>query len=812
MKKINPLNKDDIKKFKMIAYNSIIKGDPSPFALKLVGKDDNQVNTPTTYSKSNEVTSDLVNQWSNKFVSTFKANLRQELSNVILNVLENNPIIKTKIYIKPYVLDENKNQEECYENIDNDLNDSHEQRFMWYFGNDEHGKSLSIQSKPLKLDDFNNLASIFMSRAEFQNNFNIKNEDLPKKSPGFIPNYEFAEWKNDNWSKYFYKKCNIYANNPKTQINSQKSSTIVASILEKSRTYTKGTIWDPKYHNNYMLTFGIRPYIDESELNGKKLSFTYDNKEYEIDSFSKLISDLISMPNSQNSTKDSQSNNISFQEYVYNKTLEELKGTSIYNFLNQYEYTDVVGGNILSEVLFQKDLPELGPLYNYNIFNHDVASGVRDWDPNDNDKKKTPQFSRDVYDKLCDRFGIKNNQYDDFNSAIDMHQFTYYDTTQHTSYVSDQNYLGAYKDTQNKIVLTNIFLDNFINIGDIKPTDQIPKNYTDNSLTNNFKAIITYNDMPVFEINNNCLDRDSNKQLVNNLLNASKFKKNDSSTTTQTYSEDSFDPDLFTNISTSYSIVDDKTRTNKSNNYVINNTLNVEYKDDNSNLITVSVKDGLSPTYNHLPTDNSNPSTMDRGIYDAVSLYNQNIQKLNLSSNTNNGLLEYNKPTDFLMLFDATGNENQVTPLKLHYCETYSGVDNINLSLSSQFTNSKLAFNYDQLSELKERLKVFNTPAKVYFIYHNDNLLIKDKIEYNASNPDFIDNPELVIQNALRKYGLAPETDHIMYNIGNSYVSLLNNVFVLYNFTLNDRNYYFDSFANAKDKLISYIKYNSYKI
>ena len=107
---------------------------------------------------------------------------------------------------------------------------------------------------------------------------------------------------------------------------------------------------------------------------------------------------------------------------------------------------------------------------------------------------------------------------------------------------------------------------------------------------------------------------------------------------------------------------------------------------------------------------------------------------------------------------------------------------------------------------------MFNTPAKVYFIYHNDNLLIKDKIEYNASNSDFIDNPELVIQNALRKYGLAPETDHIMYNTGNGYVSLLNNVFVLYNFTLNDRNYYFDSFANAKNKLISYIKYNSYKI
>ena len=51
-----------------------------------------------------------------------------------------------------------------------------------------------------------------------------------------------------------------------------------------------------------------------------------------------------------------------------------------------------------------------------------------------------------------------------------------------------------------------------------------------------------------------------------------------------------------------------------------------------------------------------------------------------------------------------------------------------------------------------------------------------------------------------------------MYNTGNGYVSLLNNVFVLYKIQLADRDYYFDSYANTKNKLISYIKYNSYKI
>ena len=175
------------------------------------------------------------------------------------------------------------------------------------------------------------------------------------------------------------------------------------------------------------------------------------------------------------------------------------------------------------------------------------------------------------------------------------------------------------------------------------------------------------------------------------------------------------------------------------------------------------------------------------------------------------GLLIYvNKNSRFRLSSPKSSFSNKY--IQMHYCETYSGVDNINLSLSGSNIESKLAFNYNGLNELKERLKVFNTPAKVYFIYHNDNLLIKDPIVYNGSNPDFIDNPELVIQNALRKYGLPPETDHIMYNTDNGYVSLLNNVFVLYNFKLDNREYYFDSFANAKEKLISYIKYNSYKI
>ena len=66
--KINSLNTDDIKTFKKIAYDWIVNKDntnsgPSPFALKLVGKDDNEVKTTTpTYSKSNEVTSKIVDE------------------------------------------------------------------------------------------------------------------------------------------------------------------------------------------------------------------------------------------------------------------------------------------------------------------------------------------------------------------------------------------------------------------------------------------------------------------------------------------------------------------------------------------------------------------------------------------------------------------------------------------------------------------------------------------------------------------------------------------------------------------------------
>ncbi len=816
--KINPLNKDDIKTFKTIAYDWIVNKDKTnsgsgPFALKLVGKDDNQAKITTpTYSKSNEVTSDKLNdQWSD-FVSTFKTNLRQELSNVILNVLKNNDIIKTEIYIKPYVLEQDKDPFTYYYNDDGfQLDDPEDLRFMWYFENNGN-KSLSINSKSLNLESFTNLANIFLDRDKFTEYYNIDTYHFNSNS--YSPKYQVARVKN-NIGDYFDNNYNVMASMPKPSNNSSPVSKgrTVATILEKSNVYDNGSDGGPSYIRNYMLTFGVRPYIDkdaqiaQGSWNSDYKMTTNSNKM----SFASFISDLISMPNSQNSTKDSQSN---FQEYVYNKTLEERKGTSIYNFLNQYEYSDVVGENILSVVTKNGD--DSTYLYNYNIFNRYVVSGLGDPDNhNDNtdpNKKKTPQFSNFVYNQLCNKFGIVVNDnifnsYNDFNSAIDMRQLRYFDATWGTKYKSEDNYLGISKDDLNKINTPNTFiLDNFINVGDITST-KISSKY--NGLTNNFKAIITYNDMPVFEINNDCLE--GNEQSVNNLLNASGFKKNNSSNTAQAYSEDSFDPELFTNISTSYSIVDDKTRINKSNNYVINNSQPMVYKKNESNEIIVEDVKNLSPTYNHLPTDNSDPSTMDRGIYDAVSLYNQNIQKLNLSK-TDNGLLEEYRPKDFLMLFDATPSVNQVTPLKLHYCETYSGVDNINLSLSSKFINSKLAFNYDQLSELKERLKVFNTPAKVYFIYHNDNLLIKDKIEYNASNPDFIDNPELVIQNALRKYGLAPETDHIMYNTDNGYVSLLNNVFVLYNFTLNDRNYYFDSFANAKDKLISYIKYNSYKI
>lgn len=372
-----------------------------------------------------------------------------------------------------------------------------------------------------------------------------------------------------------------------------------------------------------------------------------------------------------------------------------------------------------------------------------------------------------------------------------------YDTKQNCNYINN-HFLG---DNSN-------FLNNFVTIENITPN--ISSTFKD--LTDNFKCIVTYNEMPVFEINNNYLK--SNNQLVNNLFNKSGFyiKKEDSSNTAQAYSEDSFNLELFTNISTSYHFADDKTRSNKSNNYVIENTPYVEYVDDNPILINVDNTSGFIATYNHLPSDNSAPAVMNRGIYDAVSLYNQNIQKLDLLSNNSNvELLDMNKPTEFLMLFNKASDDS-VTPTPLKYCETYSGVDNINLALTNLNINVKLANNYQELSELKERLKVFNTPIKVYFIYHNNNLLIPYKIEYNGNNPDYVDSPELVIQNALRTYGLAPETCYVMYNTGNGYVSLLNNVFVLYKIQLADRDYYFDSYANTKNKLISYIKYNAYKI
>ena len=223
--KINPLNSDDINKFKEIAYNSIgIQG--SSFALKLVGKDDNEVKTTTpTYSKSNEVTSKIVDEW-NKFKDNFATNLRKELSEVIFNVLKNNAIIKTEIYIKPYILDENKNQEECYENIVPNFNDGkhpENNRFMWCF--DNGSKSLSFSPKNgLTYDNFIQFCNIFMSLDGFKTYYNVKAEKFPK-ADGHIAGedqqkYEYATLKNkkdinnqykdqiyDYYQKIFLLKC-----------------------------------------------------------------------------------------------------------------------------------------------------------------------------------------------------------------------------------------------------------------------------------------------------------------------------------------------------------------------------------------------------------------------------------------------------------------------------------------------------------------------------------------------------------------------------------------------------------------------------
>ena len=811
--KINPLNSDDINNFKKIAYDWIIKGgSSSPFALKLVGKDDNQAKTPTTYSKSNEVTSDLVTQWS-KFVSTFKTNLRVELSNVILNVLKNNAIIKTEVYIKPYVLVQG-DQSKIYDNIPvfDGTNgnssviypdDPEDWRFLWHFGEDDNPQ-LSITTKALNYDDFNTLAHIYTNRDEFEQIYNIKWDKLPKKGGGTQgQDYEHADIiDNDNSRKFFdnINQATIKANMPKVNYNTGNKCHNVATILTESEELYASS--GAEFTDNYMLTFGIRPYIDKS------VKITYNNDTY--DNFSKFISSLTD-PNFKNQASNEYNSNLynSIVSNAFKQALDQIKDgkhVDIYNLLKYYNNDSCI--NIIDKNV--KWMTSSNK-YTNNIFNYNVVNGLDTDDPNnkESNKKKTPQFSRDVYNKLCDRFGVRNDQYNDFNSAIDMHQLSYYNSHKSNNQCDQlHDYLGA---------SSNGLIDNFISIY----IDKLNLCFSNNSeqtqntndygqIQDNFKYIITYNNMPVFEINKKCFDNNTYKNLINNLLNKSRFL-NSSNNLQISQDEEKLISNLFTNISTNYVMNGIDT---KSINY--DNYYRIDMKQENITSNSNEIKVGnqqLTPTYNHLPTDNGEPQTMKRGIYDAVSLYNQNVQKLGYSSNnTNKDLISNYEPTDFLMLFKNAGTNNQVTPLELHYCETYSGVDNINLSLSNPNIESKLAFNYNGLNELKERLKVFNTPTKVYFIYHNDNLLIKDPIVYNASNPDFIDNPELVIQNALRKYGLAPETDHIMYNTDNGYVSLLNNVFVLYNFKLENREYYFDSFANAKDKLISYIKYNSYKI
>lgn len=794
--KINPLNSDDINKFKEIAYDWIVNkpNDPqNPFKLKLVGEDQQSSSDPT-YSKTNEITSALVNQWTT-FKNEFKNNLKNELIKIINNVLTNNQIIKAEIYIKPYVLEQG-DQSKKYDNLDSTIVDSVSERFMWYF-NYNGNTQLSVQSKAINLNDFNQLCSILMNRDQFVQNFNIyENNFETKHIDGWNTKYETAaaSWQFLNKFLEPNSSLSVLASMPKMNVSSiwHSQEKVTARILTNSDTYHDS---GPNFKNNYMLTFGIRPYIDPNAkvvLDSWKDDFQSSNATEAEMRFSDFMNSLVTNNNSKSTTTSS---NLLFQEYVYRKTLESIKTNNIdiYNFLQQFSYSDVVGDkNILGIVSKINENENSKPQYTSNIFNANVVGGI---DEAEDQKGTTPQFSQLVYSKLCDKFNIPKDKYDEFNSAIDMHQLTYYDTKQNCNYINNY-FLG---DNSN-------FLNNFVNIGNINPKIST----TFGNLKNNFKYIVTYNDMPVFEINSS-IDINEYKFLLDNMLNKTGFTTKSISLTTPNDLPNLIHS-LFNNISTSYHFADDKTRSNKSNNYVINNTTYVKYVDDNPNLINVDNTSGFIATYNHLPSDNSAPAVMNRGIYDAVSLYNQNIQKLDLLSNNSNvELLDMNKPTEFLMLFNKASDDS-VTPTPLKYCETYSGVDNINLVLTNLNINVKLANNYQELSELKERLKVFNTPIKVYFIYHNNNLLIPYKIEYNGNNPDYVDSPELVIQNALRTYGLAPETRYVMYNTGNGYVSLLNNVFVLYKIQLADHDYYFDSYANTKNKLISYIKYNAYKI
>ena len=303
--------------------------------------------------------------------------------------------------------------------------------------------------------------------------------------------------------------------------------------------------------------------------------------------------------------------------------------------------------------------------------------------------------------------------------------------------------------------------------------------------------------------------------------NESALLNSDLINTANTKNDDLIDK-LFINVSSRITF-NDHLSSKEFNNFSFNKTQNDKLNNitlSPSNKLILKDNQSLEPTQVYLPVD-SDFVCLDSGLKSIVDIYNESYNSLlSYGSFGNEDILKANRIdennlNDIVVLYDKFdyNNSKSFYPKDLIYAHTPEGANNLNLSLTDTVNDSIIATNKNELNIIIDKLKVFNQPLKMYFVYANNNLIASPN-NFGITNniPDYVDSPELVLQNALRTFRLLPDTNYVMYEVKkDDYIMLKNEIFVLYSININNQLYHFNSLDNLKNELIKYIKLNSYK-
>lgn len=442
--------------------------------------------------------------------------------------------------------------------------------------------------------------------------------------------------------------------------------------------------------------------------------------------------------------------------------------------------------------------------------------------------------NKDCYSRV---FGNQNdnNEKHDFNFKDDLIQYWV-----KKSYPLDGNPNDLNNDNNNSKIrikydyntwnaIENYFNINLRDIFSTKNPNYIMDNHlklTPTDLNNNARMFITYNDVPLYEVNMEPLTKLWNYESYENLFNLIFYK-----------GSVEIDPKLYEELSKeNYRLLDqilvnvsnkiDLNHSNVAKDYVNRNTY--VYKPENSYLETKpGVYDKDAVEFNikknnqylaadkyipHLSNKENEPYVMTGGIISAIDLYNQNLESLGkLDPITKrfvdiNGI-KANEIDETVALFNqelgVLKNEN------LYYSEVPYGAKNFNLSLSDATAGYSFATTQAQLDTIKNNLSAFTKPRPIWIL---DCDILDDDYFLNAASPQYDDSPELILENALRTTRLSHDTNYVMYHdpYDGSWTPILRNRFMLYVVEIENKEYYYLTLDLARKAVEQYIKLHSY--